>query len=187
MTRSRRSVSSPLAGIRTFSGAPPGAASGMSCTWPSVMAIVPASRERGISANARSMAPNRWVPESPLSGTVTVRSSRSGSFAACWLIEARAASASRARSPTCIDAVWSTTSSPISGRFSRVSCTSRGPASHSSSTANAGESPDSAARPPDYGERHDKQREHTECGDQPERQQRIEAQCGDDFGRAHLS
>ena len=45
--------------------------------------------------------------------------------------------ASGTRSPTCIEAVSSTTSRPISGRPSRVSCTRRGPASQASSTAKA--------------------------------------------------
>ena len=137
MTRRRRSVSSPLAGISTFSGAPPGGVAGMSWIWPSVMAMVPARRERGMSASARSIALNSRVPASPCSGTVMVRSSRSGSFAACAAMAARACSASRVRSPTCMEAVWSTTSRPTSGRVSRVSCTRRGPASHSSSTAKA--------------------------------------------------
>ena len=51
---------------------------GMSCAWPSVSAITPASRARGISASARSVAVNSRVPWLPASGTSTVRSSRSG-------------------------------------------------------------------------------------------------------------
>ena len=137
-----------------MSGAPPGAVSGMSCTWPSVMAIDAGQPRR---AGCRP-APGRWransrVPALPPSGTVTVRSSRSGSFAACCVERARAPPRpARARSPTCIEADWSTTSRPMSGRLSRVSCTSRGPASHSSSTAKASEPPDAcrarAARRP---------------------------------------
>ena len=108
---------------------------GVSCTSPSVSRIAPAKRLRGMSAKARSMALNRLVPVLPPSGTVTVRSSRPGSFSACCTILPRAASVSRARSPICMDAVWSTTSSPISASPTRLSCTSSGPESHSSSTA----------------------------------------------------
>ena len=49
----------------------------------------------------------------------------------------------------------------------------------------AGEPPDRAACPARGGECHHQQRQHAECGDQPERQQRIEAQGGDGFRGAH--
>ena len=66
MMRMRRSVSSPCAGISTCSGVPPsGLAAGMSCTCPSVIATTPASRARGMSASARSMAANSRVPSEP--------------------------------------------------------------------------------------------------------------------------
>ncbi len=98
---------------------------------------------------------------------------------------ARAASARRARSPTCIEAVWSTTSRPISGRLSRVSCTSRGPASHSSSTAKPARRQQRAARrAARAASATTSSDEHAERGDQPERQQRIEAERGDDLFRA---
>ena len=49
----------------------------------------------------------------------------------------RAASAILVRSPIDMPAVWSITSSPMSGSVCRVSSTSRGPVSQPSSTANA--------------------------------------------------
>ena len=52
---------------------------GTSCTCPSVSAMTPARRARGMSASARSMAANSRVPWLPPSGTSTVRSSSSGS------------------------------------------------------------------------------------------------------------
>ena len=186
MTRRRRSVSSPLAGISTFSGAPPGAVFGMSWIWPSVMAMVPASRERGMSASARSITLNSRVPASPCSGTVMVRSSRSGSFAACAAIGGAG----------CL------------GQLGAVADLHRGGLVHHQQPdigqrlagflhqARAGQPQqqhgkgakpqDGAARAPRRGERHDQRRENAERGDQPHRQQRIEAQRGDGLFGMHL-
>ena len=132
--RSRRSVSSPAAGISTCMGA---GSSALSCTWPSVRAMMPARRERGISASVRLMAAKRVVPSCPVSGTSTVLTSRSGILAACARICARAASATAARLPTCMEAERSVTTTAISGRVSRVSRTRRGPLSHAIRTAKA--------------------------------------------------
>ncbi len=149
------------------------------------MAMVPAKRERGMSASARSTSVNRRVPALPDSGTVMVRSSRSGRWAACASIDWRATSARRVRSPTCMEADWSTTSRPMSRSDWRVSCTSRGPVSHSSSTAKAARR-NSVPRPRRQRPSATTASDRTPRRDQqPDRQQRIEADRGDDLFGAH--
>ncbi len=137
MMRMRRSVSSPLAGISTCSGAPPNGASpalagGMSCTCPSVSATMPARRARGMSASARSIAANSWVPSLPCSGTVMVRSSRSGRPPASCLDAWRGPPrpVRRGRRPPC-----SRSGRPPAGRYRAGSAGFPRPAAGRSATA----------------------------------------------------
>ena len=126
------------------------------------MAIVPASRERGMSASARSMAANSRVPASPLSGTVTVRSSRSGSFAACWaergtrrLGQARAVA--DLHRGGLIDHQQADIGQVVAG-FLHQPRAGEPQQQH----GEAGEPPHRAARAPEGGERHHQQRERAE-------------------------
>ena len=131
------------------------------------------------------MAVNRRVPSDPLSGTVMVRSSRSGSLLACASTAWRAASATAARLPTCIEAVWSTTSSPISGRVCRVSSTARGPDSHTSTTAKASTRQIAPRARRQSAGSTASSAERRKPAQQPDRQRRIEAQRGNRLFYVH--
>ena len=183
MTRRRRSVSSPLAGISTLSGAPPGARVG------DVVHLAVGDGDRAGQARARDVG-QRAVDRAE-QARAGVAALRHGDGAQ---LQVRAASppagsmrgARRLGQPRRDRRSASTPSGrPPAGRY-RAGCRgspapARGPASQSSSTAKPASRQTVPRARRNAASATTSSGDHAERGDQPERQQRLEAQCGDDL------
>jgi hypothetical protein len=164
-----------------------GRRAGMSCACPSVSAMTPARRARGISASARSIAAKRRVPWLPASGTSTVRSSRSGRRPARASISRRAASIWRAGGDGGVAAVHHQQGDVRAGlaRFldearigQRQQDQREGRAASSAPRARRSAAGTSAAAPASAA---------ATASEQPERQDGREVEAGDGLGHARPS
>ena len=137
-TVSRLSQSEARPVVRTWKGAGSSGSASASCACPSVRAMTPATRALGSSESAwASAAPSRVPPSPGASGTETRRTSVFGRAARRAASASAAAAVRSARSPMRWEAVASSARITMSGRGSRSSVWSDGPASASTSAAAA--------------------------------------------------
>jgi hypothetical protein len=135
----RRRSQSPSRPVRSaWSGAGRSGARSMSCSWPSVTRMAPASRARGSSAIASASAAMRSDPPSPSASPMrTTRSSVLGSAAISASMAASASAVWPARSEMFWLALSSITAMTMSDSGSRSSVWSEGLASAARSAVSA--------------------------------------------------